>query len=715
MRNTKPILLAALAAYAMVADAQDAFRWELKDTGESKTYSVKGVPEKGTYSVRLRAALMDVAKGGVMKIVADGVALESRGAGFMLSGSKENLVIPGQLDEVNFDFTLRNRCYREFVFICAEDRLTLFGEGDEKRPILKHPGGLRGFELTCENADLDVKELEFEPRDMTGVWTCRNMLINGGMEELVNGYAPYWTTGGFGFDSPAQISDLKKTRECYHIDSTVAWEGTNSMFLASKTPFYECWRTRPAGRDYVFSIYAKSDKPGSRLILEALEKYRNITNKTVELTSEWKRYEVSFNAGKAKSFRCGVRLSSGGCAWVDAAQVEVGTNATPFVARRTPQREIPPNPPKVMDFYYTDKTAPKAPSGNLPRMAKVDPKRNSFRFGDKEYFFYGFVGLRTEDTPEWRKAMDLFAAWGMNMTSSYMDIPPPEVFRPLLDESERRGIKTRVYLRCNTKEFKPDEKLLGNLKNLKAVIDHPNLLMIDMLDETYGRISAEDKRKYLDLVRKETGNKIPLCVNECDYGVINHADYSAADVAMGDFYVIGTQHIGAQYYVLKQLRDENPDSVIGFYPMCTGHFAIWNRDATPAEIIAQAYNGYVLEVFNICWWYGVPLSEVACNAVAQGKRERDLIDPSAFLDGTPVAVKCASRNDAVKFSARKMKDGITRIIALNIEERANDAEWTLPETPAKVKALIGKDPDCVAGNTIHDKFGPLERRVYDVK
>ena len=130
MKNTKTILLAALAAFVMAADAQDAFRWELKDTGERKTYSVKGVPEKGTYSVRLRAALMDVAKGGVMKIVADGVALESRGAGFMLSGSKENLVIPGQLDEVNFDFTLRNRCYREFVFICAEDRLTLFGEGD---------------------------------------------------------------------------------------------------------------------------------------------------------------------------------------------------------------------------------------------------------------------------------------------------------------------------------------------------------------------------------------------------------------------------------------------------------------------------------------------------------------------------------------------------------------------------------------------------------
>ena len=60
-------------------------------------------------------------------------------------------------------------------------------------------------------------------------------------------------------------------------------------------------------------------------------------------------------------------------------------------------------------------------------------------------------------------------------------------------------------------------------------------------------------------------------------------------------------------------------------------------------------------------------------------------------------------------------DGVTRIIALNIENRANDAEWTLPETPMEIKALIGKGPDRVADNSIYDTFGPLERRVYDVR
>ena len=357
-----------------------------------------------------------------------------------------------------------------------------------------------------------------------------------------------------------------------------------------------------------------------------------------------------------------------------------------------------------------------APSGKPPRMARIDPRRNSFRFGDKEYFYYGMRGsIELQDKPEWRKAMDQFAAWGMNMNTVRTFPKSPDVLRRLLDESENRGIKTMFKLKYNWENHEVDEKVLSDIQTIKAVADHPNILLVDSMDESYGCISAEDKRKFLDMVRKETGGKIPMMVNEYDLGVICHADNSAVDVASGDFYVVGQQPLSAQYYILKQLRDENPDNVIGYYPMCTGHFSIWGRDATPAEIIAQAYNGYVLEVFNILWWQAVPLSEVACDAVAQGKRERDLIDPSAFLDGTLVEVKCMSRNDAVKFTARKMKNGVTRIIALNIEERANDAEWMLPETPGEVKALIGKGPDRVVGNSIYDTFGPLERRVYDMR
>ena len=114
------------------------------------------------------------------------------------------------------------------------------------------------------------------------------------------------------------------------------------------------------------------------------------------------------------------------------------------------------------------------------------------------------------------------------------------------------------------------------------------------------------------------------------------------------------------------------------------------------------------------WWQGVPLTQPALDAVLQAKRERDLVDPSAFLDGDPADVRCESRNDAVKFAARRLTNGVTRVIAVNIENRPNAAKWTLPSAPKAAKALVGKGPDKVVGPTIEDAFGPLERRVYDI-
>ena len=45
-------------------------------------------------------------------------------------------------------------------------------------------------------------------------------------------------------------------------------------------------------------------------------------------------------------------------------------------------------------------------------------------------------------------------------------------------------------------------------------------------------------------------------------------------------------------------------------------------------------------------------------------RERDLIDPSAFLDGEPADVTCENRNDAIKFAVRRSKTPSVRLNAV---------------------------------------------------
>lgn len=289
----------------------------------------------------------------------------------------------------------------------------------------------------------------------------------------------------------------------------------------------------------------------------------------------------------------------------------------------------------------------------------------------------------------------------------------PELLRRALEEAGKRGLYVELGIGFGVQsgKFKEDD-----LKVVKAVAHMPNVLFVNVFDEMYAVLPPEKRREPMEFLRRELGPDVPVKFNEFDLGVINNMDWSLADIASGDFYVVGQQEISAQHYILKQFRDQHPDQLKTFYPFAAGHFTnCWLRDATSDEVLAQAYNGYILGLFNVIWFAAIPLTEPTQDAVVQAKRERDLIDPSAFLDGTPVDIRCESHYDAVKFTVRRLKNGVTRLIALNIENRPNAAKWTLPSAPKSAKALIGKGPDKVAGSTIEDGFGPLERRVYDLQ
>ena len=709
------IAMVALALAVLTAGAGESFRWMLNGTGKSRTYAVKGLPETGTYTVRFRAALMN-ARGGKLRVVADGVAFECYGDGFALEGSKENHVLPGQLDDVNLGFELRNRCYHEFVFVCTPEEIVLFGDSREKRPIRKLPGGARAFSVVADAVDLDVAGLESAACDMRGTWTCRNMIANGGFETLDNGYPTSWSTYNFGYGTVDAVADLKAMREMYCIDGTVAWEGRNSMRLKCGCPFWECWVSRPKDRDYVYSLYAKAAKPGTKLTLMVAAGERDPVQKTVEVGTDWQRFELAIPcAKKTGGMRCGMTLPSGGCVWVDGAQLEYGSKATAYVEHPFYAWEVPPDPPAVMDHYYSAQVKPKAASGRPPRMPRVDPKRNSFRMDGKEVFTFGFCVQGGWQGSCARNAVvyDRFKEWGFNMYDWISGYPKTsEEMVRTVEDAARRGLYLMFYVAfdLNRGTFDAHQVVL-----LKSVVHHPNVLGVNVFDEMFSRLPVEKRKEPIAWLRQQLGADVPIQFNEFDLGVINDMDYSLADVASADFYVIGRQEVSALYYALKQHRDQNPDAVVTFYPMGAGHYSIWPRDASPAEVLAQAYMGYVLEVFNVKWWTLAPMTGDVIPAMAQAKREMDLIDPSKFLDGESAEVTCKSRNDAVKFTARRMKSGVTRVIAVNIENRPNAAKWTLPSAPKAAKALVGKGPDKVSGATIEDAFGPLERRVYDFR
>ena len=157
-----------------------------------------------------------------------------------------------------------------------------------------------------------------------------------------------------------------------------------------------------------------------------------------------------------------------------------------------------------------------------------------------------------------------------------------------------------------------------------------------------------------------------------------------------------------------------------------GVTSIWRRllderrAATPDEVEAQAYAGFCQEAFNTIWWIGMPLGPSVVPALARVKHERDVIDPSRFLDGKKAEVSCASPDDRVKFTART--DGKTlTVISFNASPAATEAVWSLPFDGEAEVLFENRAIETVESGTgthlfgFEDDFGPLGVHVYRLK
>lgn len=97
------------------------------------------------------------------------------------------------------------------------------------------------------------------------------------------------------------------------------------------------WLRVEPGQSYVFSAYVKSDRPGMRLRI-GMKGSKDGHEVTAEIGPRWQRVEASF-APQSEVVRCllhfGLREGEQGetTLWIDAAQLERGTSASPYHPR----------------------------------------------------------------------------------------------------------------------------------------------------------------------------------------------------------------------------------------------------------------------------------------------------------------------------------------------------------------------------------------------
>ena len=714
-----------LSAAGLAADAalDGGVRWriDLKGTKKSRVVAPPDAALKGdVYTVRFKVAVIDAHGRGEFGIMLDDLNLRSFGRQILVMKKGGNGIEGGTPVEPTGAFGgIRNCMFHEIVLVRSPSGIRWWFDGDELKPVAFAGTPQRRFEFEVVNANVEIAGFKTSAGDRSDEWAPKNCIVNGGFEELHGGFPVAWTTEMFGIARTDAVADVGEFRRGFRVDSSDAVEGTNSfrlgVFPGRKSAFLaECWRKRLADESYVFSCYLKS--PGGnpvKVVMSALEGYVPCAKVEVVANGKWTRFEMPFRTKKAGRLR--MAFNAFGEVLVDAVQLERGTKATPYASRKWRDLDRPANLPCVLDGYMPETLpAPVRPSPP-PHSPRVDAKRNSYRTADGEFFPFGFTTEWAWDGIEnYRKSLAGIAKYGFNC----IEIPnrgfPKSVdeMRELLDVGERLGVKTIFYLAHDSKAGLPKKEPLALLK---AVRNHPGFLAVGTLDEVHGSISSEQRRACVDAIRAELGDEIPIRFNEYDRGILGRADYSDCDVASLDQYTSGNHDLSYLYQLLEMLRNDNPGKAIQYYPMATGHFtADWPRDSSPAEILAQAYFGYVQGVFGTTWWTAVPLEEGVMEALSQAKRERDAINPSAFLDGAAADVRCESGNDGIKFSARE-RGGILAIVSVNIYGESRKAKWTLPVKAKKAEVLFESRAISVKGMAFEDTYAPYERHVYRIR
>ena len=181
----------------------------------------------------------------------------------------------------------------------------------------------------------------------------KNLLANSSFEEAaLPGWPDCWAVG------PLRLGQMVGDPGAPGQDDTFAYHGKYSLKILNpyrnvvkgvripyKHPYpltKRRWSGVPVerGRTYVFSVYLRSDKEGSKARLMVYNYFGGhwktaSLQETVELTTEWQRYQLVCPIPEAKGqswLAVNIRILHHGTSaiWIDAAQFELGETATPY-------------------------------------------------------------------------------------------------------------------------------------------------------------------------------------------------------------------------------------------------------------------------------------------------------------------------------------------------------------------------------------------------
>ena len=155
-----------------------------------------------------------------------------------------------------------------------------------------------------------------------------NVIRNASFEIVPDHVPTYWKPWSISTVPPEVF--WKKWR----MDETDAYDGKLSLRIESDKKngvgFFSHDNRMAVGQPCTFSVYLKASKPNFKAELRYWEFLGKWSKKPIVVGTEWKRYSFTLDNPEKMKVRAGLQIWDTGVLWADAAQIEEGTNATPF-------------------------------------------------------------------------------------------------------------------------------------------------------------------------------------------------------------------------------------------------------------------------------------------------------------------------------------------------------------------------------------------------
>jgi Carbohydrate family 9 binding domain-like len=198
-----------------------------------------------------------------------------------------------------------------------------------------------------------------------------NTIRNGGFEKETNpGHVDVWGPFYWNLPGRGETSSLMDLKSFITVDRKQAYEGKQSLRIIVPDKMNEIniqhpyIRRLPNNKDAVFSIYMKSVRNQEGKVSLTIRPLAGgpWVQKSFNLSSNWKRYELKFQTPKKGGIQPWVKVKDG-IVWLDAAKLELGIRATPFVSEK-PQGKSTTSAKNTMQKVYNIPILPQAPPMN---------------------------------------------------------------------------------------------------------------------------------------------------------------------------------------------------------------------------------------------------------------------------------------------------------------------------------------------------------------